>query len=323
MGETMRFLVSGMFLSAIFLLGSATVGTANSFNCNDPVPRSDAYDSGNYAAAFKELEPLANERCAEAEHLLGVMYAKGQGVQKDLVRAYALLLLADSDGLEPVGGKVMIPVIGDDNGELEIVQFGAQLTADQLDQAEGLALKLAAKRGKFANADTAGPSRVSKTAKELRPRVTGYKLNDKPATVELPNVATATSLGMSATAPGHILTQIVTDANARVIPYQLVFIEMRLSAMARGVPGSDDELKRVMELSINQGERFAWLKAGASVRIVKFAVNGGFAAQVELLDGPKPDAAKQRYWIDSCYLTMKDAQDQVLWGVARGTSCDR
>lgn len=310
-----------ILLSAAFLLGSASISVATPFNCSDMVPHSDAYNSGDYGAAFKEVKPISNERCTEAEHLLGVMYAKGQGVPQDLVQAYALLLLADSDGMEPVGHATLVPSVGDDDSELEIVQFGAQLTTEQINQAERLAMKLAGKRGKFATAETAGPSEVSRSAEELRPRVAGYKLNGKLATVELPNVATPTSLGMSASTPGHVLTQIVTDANAKIIPFQLAFIEMRLSAVARGVPGSDNELKRVIELTVKQGERLAWLKAGAGVRIVKYSVNAGFAAQVQLVDEPNPDTAKKRYWIDSCYLTMKDAQDQALWQITKVSGC--
>jgi hypothetical protein len=309
--------------SAALLVGSAGLSAGAPFNCNDLVPHSDAYDSGNYGAAFKELEPIANERCAEAEHLLGVMYAKGQSVQKDLIRAYALLLLAYSDGMAPVGNITLVPGIGSDDHELEIVQFGAQLTIDQIDQAEGWAIELARQRGRFATAETAGPSEVAKAAKGLRPRAAGYKLNDRLATVELPNVATPTSLGMSAVAPGHILTQIVTDENAWIIPFQLGFIEMQLSALARGIPGSDDELKRVIALAAKQGERFAWLKTGTGVRIVKFSVNAGFAAQVRLLDERDPVLTKQGYWISSCYLALKDARDQELWQIAKDGSCAR
>jgi hypothetical protein len=34
------------------------------FDCNDLIPHSDAYESGNFDAAFKELQPLAIERAA-------------------------------------------------------------------------------------------------------------------------------------------------------------------------------------------------------------------------------------------------------------------
>ena len=312
-----------ILLSAAFLLGSASISVATPFNCSDMVPHSDAYNSGDYGAAFKEVKPISNERCTEAEHLLGVMYAKGQGVPQDLVQAYALLLLADSDGMEPVGHATLVPSVGDDDSELEIVQFGAQLTTEQINQAERLAMKLAGKRGKFATAETAGPSEVSRSAEELRPRVAGYKLNGKLATVELPNVATPTSLGMSVAAPGHVLTQILTDANAKIIPIELAAIEMRLSAVERGVPGSEDELKRVTELAVKQGERFAWLKAGTGVRIVRYSLNAGFAAQVQLVDDPDPVSAKQRYWINHCYLTMKDAQDQAIIGPIKFSGCVR
>ena len=125
----------------------AAVAALARFNCKDLAPRSGAYESGKFDAAFKELQPLANERCPEAEHLLGVMYAEGQGVQKDLVHAYALLLLAYSDGMTPVGKTAVIPVLGDDEHTLEIVQFGAELSADQLDSARPLRRSLHKKEG--------------------------------------------------------------------------------------------------------------------------------------------------------------------------------
>ena len=82
-------------------------------------------------------------------------------MQKDFVHAYALLLLAYSDGMAPVGKTAFIPVLGDDEHELEIVQFGSQLSADELDSAETLAKKLAQKKGKLANPETAGPTKVA------------------------------------------------------------------------------------------------------------------------------------------------------------------
>lgn len=42
-----------------------------------------AYDLKDYAAAFKELSPLAEQGNAEAQVILGKMYLMGQGVLKD------------------------------------------------------------------------------------------------------------------------------------------------------------------------------------------------------------------------------------------------
>jgi TPR repeat protein len=310
----MRICKAGTLVLAILLSTSAGFANATAFDCNDTVPHSDAYDNGNFDAAFKELEPTATARCAEAEHLLGVMYAEGHGVKKDFAHAYALLLLAYSDGMSPVGKRAAVPVVGDDESELEIVQFGAQLTNDQLVLAEKLATKLAAKRGKYATTETAGPSEVANSAKELRPQIAGYRLNGQFASIELPEVATPLSLGMSAAAPGHVLAQVVTDANSKIIPYQLAAVEMRLLAVGRGVPRSDYELKRVIELAESQGERFEWLKSGARVRVVKFSVNAGFAAQVQLLDQRVPAAAERRYWVNHCFLVMEDPQYQARCG---------
>ena len=82
------------------LLGPAKISD-NSFDCYAAEPRSHDYEIGNYAEAFKEIEALATEQCPRAAHLLAVMYAKGQGVKQDPVHAYALLLIAFSEGVTP------------------------------------------------------------------------------------------------------------------------------------------------------------------------------------------------------------------------------
>ena len=69
------------------------------FDCYAAEPRSHDYEVGNYAQAIMEIAPLATEQCPRAAHLLAVMYAKGQGVKQDLVHAYALLLVAFSEGV--------------------------------------------------------------------------------------------------------------------------------------------------------------------------------------------------------------------------------
>ncbi len=42
-----------------------------------------AYERGDYATALRELRPLANQGDADAQHNLGLMYYKGQGVAQD------------------------------------------------------------------------------------------------------------------------------------------------------------------------------------------------------------------------------------------------
>jgi TPR repeat protein len=42
-----------------------------------------AYNSKNYAVALKEIRPLAQAGNADAQHLLGLMYYMGRGVQQD------------------------------------------------------------------------------------------------------------------------------------------------------------------------------------------------------------------------------------------------
>ena len=57
-----------------------------------------AYESGDYATALREWEPLAEQGNASAQSNLGLMYAKGHGVIQDYVRAHMWLNIAASSG---------------------------------------------------------------------------------------------------------------------------------------------------------------------------------------------------------------------------------
>ncbi len=46
-----------------------------------------AFQSGDYATALREFRPLANQGYASAQHSLGFMYYKGQGVPQDYAEA--------------------------------------------------------------------------------------------------------------------------------------------------------------------------------------------------------------------------------------------
>jgi uncharacterized protein len=47
-----------------------------------------AYQSGNFATALREWKPLAEKGNADAQYLVGGMYATGQGVIRDWVFAH-------------------------------------------------------------------------------------------------------------------------------------------------------------------------------------------------------------------------------------------
>jgi TPR repeat protein len=53
---------------------------------------------GDYTTALRLVEPLAEAGVAEAEYDLGFLYAVGQGVRQDLVRAHMWLSLAAAQG---------------------------------------------------------------------------------------------------------------------------------------------------------------------------------------------------------------------------------
>ena len=56
------------------------------------------YLQGDYATAVSLWRPLADQGHAMAQTNLGILYAKGQGVPQDFVRAYMWFTLAGSFG---------------------------------------------------------------------------------------------------------------------------------------------------------------------------------------------------------------------------------
>jgi TPR repeat protein len=64
---------------ALGLHASAQAGFAEGAN---------AYNARNYALALKEITPLARAGNADAQHLLGLMYYMGRGVQRDYKQAF-------------------------------------------------------------------------------------------------------------------------------------------------------------------------------------------------------------------------------------------
>ena len=58
----------------------------------------DAWYKKDYATALREWKPLAEQGVAFAQYNLGVMYANGQGVIQDYVRAHMWFNIAASSG---------------------------------------------------------------------------------------------------------------------------------------------------------------------------------------------------------------------------------
>jgi len=68
-----------------------------------------AYDQGDYATAFGEMKPLAEQGDADSQNNLGVLYYHGQGVPQDYVQAHMWFNLSAA-GLPP--GKELDSAVG-------------------------------------------------------------------------------------------------------------------------------------------------------------------------------------------------------------------
>lgn len=78
----------------IFALALLVPGTATA----EIETARDLMDAGDYSAAMQELLPAARSGNAEAEELIGVMYAMGLGVERDDIRAFDWYLRASMKG---------------------------------------------------------------------------------------------------------------------------------------------------------------------------------------------------------------------------------
>jgi len=57
-----------------------------------------AYDRRDYATAFGEMKPLAEQGDADSQNNLGFLYYHGQGVPQDYVQAHMWFNLASTQG---------------------------------------------------------------------------------------------------------------------------------------------------------------------------------------------------------------------------------
>lgn len=80
-------LKAAIFLTLFPLIAAAEIETARDF-----------MEEGNFGAAMEELLPAARSGNAEAEELIGVMYAMGLGVEQDYERAFEWYLRSSLKG---------------------------------------------------------------------------------------------------------------------------------------------------------------------------------------------------------------------------------
>lgn len=58
----------------------------------------EAYDQGDYESSFAEAKAVAERGDADAQYLLGYLYARGEGVPRDPVLSYLWYTLAARQG---------------------------------------------------------------------------------------------------------------------------------------------------------------------------------------------------------------------------------
>ena len=84
-----------------------------------------AYNRGDYMPAIRLFRPLAEKGNARAQHLIGVMYHKGEGVARSPVRALAWFSLAARRG--------------DSAAKAKLRDVSKTMTPDEISQAQAMA----------------------------------------------------------------------------------------------------------------------------------------------------------------------------------------
>jgi TPR repeat protein len=84
-----------------------------------------AYNRGDYVPAIQLFRPLAAKGNARAQHLIGVMYHKGEGVARNSVRAFAWFSLAAAHG--------------DREAQAKLRDISQTMTPDELSQGREMA----------------------------------------------------------------------------------------------------------------------------------------------------------------------------------------
>jgi TPR repeat protein len=84
-----------------------------------------SYNRGDYVPAIQVFRVMAAQGNAKAQHLVGVMYHRGQGVARNSVRAFAWLSLAAAHG--------------DREAKAKLRDVSQTMTAEELAQARDMA----------------------------------------------------------------------------------------------------------------------------------------------------------------------------------------
>ena len=90
-------LLNGVLVALVSVF-SAPAGADNAAQLQQAIT---AYQSGDYAQAFKLLQPLAQQGDALAQNNLGAMYEKGQGIAQNYQQALAWYQKAANQGFAP------------------------------------------------------------------------------------------------------------------------------------------------------------------------------------------------------------------------------
>ena len=85
-----------------------------------------SYNRGDYMPAIRLFRPLAEAGNARAQHLIGVMYHRGQGVAHNTVRALAWFSVAAKRG--------------DHEAEASMRELSKTMTPDEVSQARDMAV---------------------------------------------------------------------------------------------------------------------------------------------------------------------------------------
>ena len=97
------------YLSSVFIATLHALFLSVTANANPALQEAlDNYQNSRFEIACKQFKTLAEMGFSTAQYNLGVMYLKGQAVEKDLAQAYAWMTLAGSTQASLEGDRQLI-----------------------------------------------------------------------------------------------------------------------------------------------------------------------------------------------------------------------
>lgn len=164
---------------------------------------------GQYAEVLTQLQALSDEGNGKASFVLGSLYAKGQGVNKDLKQAHRWLTVAKAQGNKDAGDLLTKLKYNDGNNKIRLLRAIRSGKYNVLTRYHKTG-------GDMSVVDTQGNSLLMLSIKHRQPGITRYLLNLKSTDLNRQNQQGQTALHLALENADKNLAQLLVNLKAKI-----------------------------------------------------------------------------------------------------------